>query len=540
MPSDELDDPRSLQRKVVLPGGYEILRPGPIVIVGPNGSGKSRRARELASDVNIEVINALRNTKISQQLQAMALQQAKQNYLSQRDQARSQPYELANDFDYMLTALVSEAGEIAIEYLRQARAGEVLTLPKPTTLEQIQELWSKFFPGRELRFSEYLPIVLNTVLSEGVPKQYSAWQMSDGEKAGLYLAGRALGSEHRAVLLVDEPETHFHSLLAIDFWNAIEAARPDLRIIYSTHDMMFATSRRDSSYLLASPKDGLRLVTLDAAPEIAALLLGTASLSFYAKRVIFCEGQESSLDKRLYTAWFNNETTIVRPVGSCDSVLQCVSALKTSNLISNLEVIGIVDRDFNSDELLTSLTAEAVPLKVHEVETLFALPDVVSAVAKHHGQSLDKVAYEQSLVASYSDKDRHKVILERWKRRVEARLVGVTASVSAKNESLDSIAAEIPHIFDHQSWDFQPQQLLKDEKDRVESALRSSSAFDLAEVLGLMPGKQLLPVASQRVGFNVLKYTDLIINALRGENPRLADLGQEIRGALEPYLPSAG
>jgi hypothetical protein len=220
--------------------------------------------------------------------------------------------------------------------------------------------------------------------------------------------------------------------------------------------------------------------------------------------------------------------------------LQCVSALKTSNLISNLEVIGIVDRDFNSDELLTSLTAEAVPLKVHEVETLFALPDVVSAVAKHHGQSLDKVAYEQSLVASYSDKDRHKVILERWKRRVEARLVGVTASVSAKNESLDSIAAEIPHIFDHQSWDFQPQQLLKDEKDRVESALRSSSTFDLAEVLGLMPGKQLLPVASQRVGFNVLKYTDLIINALRGENPRLADLGQEIRGALEPYLPSAG
>lgn len=112
--------------------------------------------------------------------------------------------------------------------------------------------------------------------------------------------------------------------------------------------------------------------------------------------------------------------------------------------------------------------------------------------------------------------------------------------MSAKNGSLDSIAAEMPHIFDHQSWDFQPQQLLEDEKNRVESALRSSSTFNLTEMLRLMPGKQLLPVASQRVGFNVLKYTDLIINALSGEDPRLANLGQEIRSSLVPYLPAAG
>ena len=40
------------------------------------------------------------------------------------------------------------------------------------------------------------------------PAEYSAWQMSDGEKAALYLAGRALGADEGAVILVDEPETH--------------------------------------------------------------------------------------------------------------------------------------------------------------------------------------------------------------------------------------------------------------------------------------------------------------------------------------------
>lgn len=538
MTDADLTDPRLEQRKVVIPGGNEILTPGPVVIVGPNGSGKTRMGRELGSDVAIEVINALRNTKISQQLQAMAVQQARQSYNQQRNQARSQPYELANDFDFMLTALISEAGEVALEHLRQARAGEANALPPNTVIEQIQKLWSKFFPGRELRFKEYMPIVLNTIDSEGVPSEYSAWQMSDGEKAALYLAGRALGAEYRAVLLVDEPETHFHSLLAIEFWNAIEAARPDLRIIYSTHDMVFATSRRDAHYLLASPKDGLKRVILDGNSEIAALLLGTATLSFYAKRVVFCEGDETSLDKRLYGAWFNSQTTIVRPVGSCNAVLQCISALKASNLIANLDVVGLIDRDFHSDKMFASLTTGAVPLGVHEVETLFALPDVVRAVAKHLGQSFDRTTYEASLIASYVDTDRHRVVLERWKRRAEAQLVSVVASVSAKNDSLAHIASQLPQIFDHTNWGFQPHQLLMEEKTRIEQAATPGANGNTDEVLRLMPGKQLMPIASAAVGLTTAMYIDLVIRAVANEDPTLETLGDGVRKAMAAHLPS--
>jgi hypothetical protein len=128
--------------------------------------------------------------------------------------------------------------------------------------------------------------------------------MSDDEKAALYLVGRALNSDPDTVLLVDEPETHFHSLLAVEFWDTIEAVRPDLRLIYVTHDMHFATSRHNAHFLLAGPVDGLTPLDVRGGlpDDVAALILGAASLSFYARRIIFCEGDEQSYDRNLYSA----------------------------------------------------------------------------------------------------------------------------------------------------------------------------------------------------------------------------------------------
>jgi len=90
----------------------------------------------------------------------MALQQAKQNFVNQREAGRNQPYEPTNDFDYMLTALLGDALEPSLEFLRRARAGETPDLPPLASLEKIQILWGELFPGRELRFHEYMPLVV--------------------------------------------------------------------------------------------------------------------------------------------------------------------------------------------------------------------------------------------------------------------------------------------------------------------------------------------------------------------------------------------
>ncbi|MCP4225991.1 MAG: ATP-binding protein [Actinomycetia bacterium] len=116
--------------------------------------------------------------------------------------------------------------------------------------------------------------------------------MSDGEKAALYLAGRALTVDEDAVLIIDEPETHLQSLLAVQLWDAIEEARPGLRLIYATHDMTFAASQESAHYLLANPEHGLKEIQLaEDVGELAAIMLGAATLSFHANKVIFREGE---------------------------------------------------------------------------------------------------------------------------------------------------------------------------------------------------------------------------------------------------------
>ncbi len=527
------------QRVVHVPnGGPEIIGPGPIVIIGPNGSGKSRRSRNLTSDVQIEIVSALRNTKISQQLQPMALQQAKQQFHSHRDNARNQPYELASDFDFMLTALIVESTEASLDYLSNARKGVEQELPPMSPLEVIQELWGKFFPGRELVFRDYMPTVINTVAVGDEPATYSAWQMSDGEKAALYLAGRALSAEKSAVLLVDEPETHFHSLLAVQFWDAIESARPDLRLIYVTHDMTFAASRKAAQYLLANPTNGLTPITLSSdSGDLAAVLLGTASLSFYATRVIFCEGDSESLDARLYSAWFKSNKDIVQAVGSCEMVFRSVAALESSSLVSNLTVNGVVDRDFRGDENLASLPAGITALGVHEVETLFSLPDVVEAMAGYLKVDFDKADYESKVIGAYNDGDRQKVSLERWKLRINASLTSVVSSVSTKNDSLDDIVAAIPNIFDPAGWSFSPKDLLQEEKDRIERIFKNGPRH-LVDVLQLMPGKHLRALPAAALGILPKRYDDLLIRAVMGADPDLKDLSNKLRDALKPYLPA--
>jgi ABC-type cobalamin/Fe3+-siderophores transport system ATPase subunit len=176
-------------------------------------------------------------------------------------------------------------------------------------------------------------IVISTV--SGVEVEYRANQVSDGEKTALFVAARVF-SATAGIPVVDEPETHFHSRLAVRLWNVLEDARPDVRFVYVTHDLTFALSRRDARYVLARPMEGLKAIDLDAhlPPDIAEALLGTATLSFYASRIVFCEGDERSMDNALYSAWFNDIDTVVRPVEACQTVMRCVDAMRRSGIAS--------------------------------------------------------------------------------------------------------------------------------------------------------------------------------------------------------------
>ncbi len=517
-----------------LPDGTELSGENPVVIVGPNGSGKSRKARELRASVSIEFVNALRNTRVSPDIPAMGYEAAQNHFAQQRSQAKVSHWELVSDFDMLLSQLLGQKAMQAMEYMDNIRlARGTQSLPLPIPLTQVEDVWRDVFPGRELLWRDWKPLVRSNTSGSSV--EYSGNQMSDGEKAALYLAGWVFSTKP-GIIVVDEPETHLHSLLAIRLWNALEAARPDIRFVYITHDLSFALSRKSPLFILASPIDGLRVLNLgdDLPSDLAEVLLGSASLSFYASRVVFCEGNPTSIDVRLYTAWFSAQGTIVRSVGSCQLVMRCVEALRASNIANSLTAEGIVDRDFHPSAFLDNLPAGVNALKVHEVESLFCLPDVVAAVAQHLSRGFSRGDYLKRLSDSVTAPERHKVIIERWKRRLEPNLVGLVASIKAKPKPIEDIINELPTMFDHTAWSFSPEKMLEEESTKVE-ALSPTGSID--EFLKLLPGKRFLNLAVKTVGMQDDAYIDLVINAVQGKDKNLAALSATLRNALLNYLP---
>ncbi len=518
---------------VRLPSGGEIPGHNPVVIIGPNGSGKTRQSRSLGADVPVDFVNALRNTRVAPELPAMGVEAARSNFTNQKAQARGQFWELSSEFDYMLSQLLAQYASAAINFSRRVRSAPEVAVegPEVTPLQRIEELWAAVFPGRQLDWSDWKPVVTSS--TSGGLLSYSGNQMSDGEKAALFLAGRVFTFDG-GVLVVDEPETHFHTQLAVSFWNALEAARPDIRFVYITHDLTFALSRRQPVFVLASPTQGLRLLELedDLPGDLAEALLGSASLSFYASRVVFTEGTDTSYDAQLYGAWFNGPDTVVRPVQSAQDVIRCVSAITRSGIARSLAAIGIIDRDHHPNEFLNNLPPGTVALPVHEVESLFALPEVVNAVAAHLNLSFDQDAYLAKMRASVTEQQRDALAIQRWKARIEPQLSSLTAGL--KND-VAGLLASMSSLFAVSNWPFDPAAALREACAVVDQALADGSSA--AQILAVVPGKQLLPLASAALGQSVATYVNLIVTTLRSPASGSPELAEALSVALTSKLP---
>jgi len=360
--------------------------------------------------------------------------------------------------------------------------------------------------------------------------------MSDGEKAALYLAATVLSEPAGAVVVVDEPETHFHSLLAVHIWNVLESERPDLRFVYITHDLHFALSRQCATFMVMSPNAGYQIVQMDQdlTSEMAEVLLGTASFSFYARRIIFCEGEETSLDVALYRSWFNGIDSVVRPVGGCETVLRCVTAFN-HEVVVGLTSIGLVDRDVLPDGFIQALPAEVTVLGVHEIESVYCLPGVIAAVASHLKQDFDLDLYTQVIRGSISDLVIRKAIVDRWKRRLEPHLESIVSGVKARNDSIESISADIPNLFDHTQWTFSPTDILETERTNIES---SASTGNLEDLLRVFPGKGLIGIAAGTLGIDSSSLVELVNKSLSESISDPTTLSAALEGCLTQYLPA--
>jgi len=364
--------------------------------------------------------------------------------------------------------------------------------------------------------------------------------MSDGERTVLYMAARVMTAEH-PVILVDEPELHMHSRLSVQFWDEAEKLRPDCRFVYITHDLNFTLSRRRATLFIARSNDAAEEIGfVDQLPSsIAAEVLGAATLPFYAKRIFLFEGEPGKgFASEFLSAWFDDDETFTMPCGNRDSVCAAVSGLKKVGIMA-AEVIGLIDRDFYSDDVLDATTNGVTVLPLHEIESVLCDQKVVNRLAEHFGKNPVSVLKEfhDRVRKEFHGQTFNSVVARRVRSRVSDLLDGVfdgaqvvpDLTETSKNHNTRFSKLDLPAKIEN---------MFAEESKRVANALDGG-----AEMLAILPGKHLLSMLADVLGLSkTSELTSLVVRSLNRNQLKKDDpffvLGTKLETAILSYLPS--
>ena len=261
-------------------------------------------------------------------------------------------------------------------------------------LDDVIDIWNLLIEHRELLCNDNNE--LKILYHDNV---YDAHQMSDGERIIIYMAGRILCAPPNGVIIVDEPELHLHKAIANKLWDILESKRTDCRFIYFTHDLDFATSRNCQRGWIRDFKHPnswqIQLISENEIPEELLLkLLGSR------KPILFCEGKQDSLDRRVFEILYPQYT--IQPVDSCKNVINYTRAFNNVTT-AYCKAMGIIDRDFRTDAQIESLYNDYIySYDVAEIENLFLSEDFITeyAIFKHEVSNTQEI--KEKVLSAFS------------------------------------------------------------------------------------------------------------------------------------------
>jgi predicted ATPase len=510
----------------------------PVIILGPNGSGKTRLAQKIASKYEIAAISAQRRTWVDDSLPVQKDKELKSNLQAHAKNWRRSSWQPTEEINFVISNLIQEHANRLSEHNEKAlRSRHKFEPVNDTNLIRLQDLWRRIFPKRKLEIGGYFPTVSR--LDSATPTTYHLREMSDGERTVLYMAARILTNDH-SIILIDEPELHMHSRLAIEFWNEAELMRKDCKFVYITHDLNFALSRRNGTVLISRSENRADAILVEDLPStIATEILGAATLPFFAKRIFFYEGEEGrGFASEFFSTWFSDNETFAVAAGNRDSVCAAVSGLKSVGIVA-AEVVGLVDRDYYSDDALVSLPVGVSVLPVHEIESVLCDEGVVAAIANHFGKPSEDVwrdFIEQARVIFRGD--RLNLIIA---RRVRAR-VGDLLDGAFNSTQIDADFSQTKERHKLGIADLELPEKLADMMDEELQRAERSLYEGNKELLAIFPGKDLIDILYRVIGLkNVTELTGLIIRCLERDssekNDSITSLGSAVETALLAYLP---
>lgn len=507
LPGDQLGDP------------LRTTEQNSIIIIGANGSGKSRlgawlEQRNFADYHRISgqrVLNFSLNIPLNSEILATNHLWYGRDGVGGKEGARWNhkfTTTVLNDSDAAFSLMFAKRASQDREFVRLCKLAEQQGTESPKTEENVIDklicIWNKIFPHRKVVLEDNQ---IKVVMPDG-SNGYSGTEMSDGEKACLYLMAQCLSIPDNKKIIIDEPELHLHRSIMNKLWSELEKARPDCLFIYITHDTNFAANHRNSDKIWVKAFDGTNwqfeyIKDSELPQQLLLDILGNR------QKVLFVEGTTNSLDIELYSEFYSGYYVI--PCGSCATVIENVKAMRNEAQLHHIECYGIVDRDFRTDEEIRSLAENNIfALKVAEIENLFCIEGVLQIINQHMGKT-----NEDNITASCN------YIKEQFVANKEDQIT-------------KAVLVELKHLIK-----------MAKSKEKITEAVagyddiehRVIEKFDVGDsndaILKVFNHKGLASAVGTNFGLKQgAAYKQLVVDLFRGVKHN------EIKVALQPYMPT--
>ena len=243
----------------------------------------------------------------------------------------------------------------------------------------------------ELLYQSNIPITVTIRANERVMAsknggpEYSAAQLSDGERNALLIAGNVLTAPLGTLLIIDEPERHLHRSIISPLLGQLFERRSDCGFVISTHDHDLPLGNPEARTLLlrSCTFDGQNVHNWEADEWPAGVPIDDVlkrDLLGARRTILFVEGTESSLDKPLYSLVFPMVSVI--PKGNCYEVEQAVVGAGAAETLHWLRVFGVVDSDgLDANQRRVKRERGVHALPYYSVEAIYFHPWIIGKIA---------------------------------------------------------------------------------------------------------------------------------------------------------------
>lgn len=361
---------------------------------------------------------------------------------------------------------------------------------------------------------------------------YGASGLSDGERSTLILAGNVLTAPGGSLVLIDEPERHLHRSISAPLLSELVRLRDDCAFVVSTHDIDLPMDFPEAPTVLVRGCNftgrncqSWEADLLDVGTEVDDIL--KRDLLGARRKIVFVEGNQTSLDKKLYERLLPGVSVL--PKGGCSDVEQAVKGGKDTENFNWLQVAGIVDADGFDDAAVAAKRAICVyALPFEAVEAIYYHPTVISAVAVAQCEVSGDNAAAMSHTALSNAVSKIRDHTERLSKKAAKKRVRRAAMSAIPNDDILLTQTGLQATFDGPA-------IHTYKKTELDAAV---TANDWAAVIKVCPIKktEALDAVSIALGFRTrTDYEKAVLHQL-DKNPELLNTCRSFLNGLPAYF----